>query len=68
MDWTEDIESVLEPIQQNSVILSDEHRKQYFYLNTTLKYLRLPVIILSGINSIISVGMQPYLQQHLIYS
>jgi hypothetical protein len=28
-----------------------------------LQYFRLPIIILSGINSIISVGIQPYLQQ-----
>ena len=65
-DWSNDIECVLESIRQNCVFLTTEHKKRYFSLNQTLKYFRLPVIILSGINSIISVGLQPYLQQGLI--
>jgi hypothetical protein len=65
-DWSLDIESVLENIRINCVFLTAEHKKRYFSLKTTLKYFRLPVIILSGINSIISVGLQPYLNQGLI--
>ena len=65
-DWTTDIESVLENIRQNCVILSKEHKTKYFFLKENLKYYRLPVIVLSGINSIISVGLQPYLEQGLI--
>jgi hypothetical protein len=65
-DWSLDIESVLENIRINCVFLTAEHKKRYFSLTTTLKYFRLPVIILSGINSIISVGLQPYLNQGLI--
>ena len=60
-DWTTDIECVLENIRVNSVLLTTEHKKRYFGLNQTLKYFRLPVIILSGINSIISVGGQQQL-------
>jgi len=65
-DWTTDIESVLEQIRINSVLLSKEHKKRYFYLTEILRYFRLPVIIVSGINSIVSVGLQPYLAQGTI--
>ena len=65
-DWSLDIEWVLENIRVNSVILSKEHKRRYFYLKENLKYYRLPVIVLSGINSIISVGLQPYINQGII--
>lgn len=66
MDWTPDIEVVLENIRQNCVLLSKEHKKNYFYLKYILQYFRLPIIILSGINSIVSIGFQPYMQQSTI--
>lgn len=65
-DWTNDIDTVLDNIRINSVILSKEHKNRYFDLKENLKYYRLPVIVLSGINSIVSVGLQPYLQQSSI--
>ena len=65
-DWSIDIENVLENIRVNSVILSKEHKIRYFSLKENLKYYRLPVIVLSGINSIVSVGLQPYLAQNSI--
>ena len=65
-DWTEDVEVILENIRINAVLLSKEHSKSYFGLKNNLQYYRLPVIILSGVNSIISVGMQPYLPQPTI--
>ena len=65
-DWTEDIEKVLDRLRMNSVILSIQHKKRYFYLRNILQYFRLPVIIISGINSIVSVGLQPYLNQGTI--
>lgn len=60
-DWTTDIEEVLECIRINSVILSKEHSKLYFSLKHFLLYFRLPVIILSGINSVVSVGANAYI-------
>jgi len=65
-DWTTDIEVMLENIRVNCVLLTKEHKKQYFYLKHILQYFRLPVIIISSINSIVSVGLQPYLQQSII--
>lgn len=63
MDWTPDIECVLENIRINASFLSKEHKKRYFILKHILLYFRLPIIIISGINSIVSVGFQPYLNQ-----
>lgn len=65
-DWTPDIEIVLEHIRQNCVVLSNEHKTQYFYLKYILQFFRLPVIIISGVNSIISVGMTNYMEQSAI--
>ena len=64
--WTDDIDEVLNNIRLNCVILSKLHKQRYFELQSTLKYYRLPVIILNGINSIFAVGLQPYIQQGTI--
>uniref|UniRef100_A0A6C0AIN9 SLATT domain-containing protein n=1 Tax=viral metagenome TaxID=1070528 RepID=A0A6C0AIN9_9ZZZZ len=65
-DWTEDIETVLENIRINCVLLSNTHKSRYFVLHESLKFYRLPVIVLSGLNSIFSVGLQPYVEQQAI--
>jgi hypothetical protein len=65
-DWTTDIENVLESIRVNCIILSKEHKNRYFALKENLKYYKIPVIIFSSINSIVSVGLQPYLAQGTI--
>jgi len=64
--WTDDIDSVLNNIRINCVILNKLHKHRYFELKSTLKYYRLPVIILNGANSIIAVGLQPYADQGTI--
>jgi hypothetical protein len=65
-DWTEDIDQVLGNIRINCIILSKAHKERYFALKDTLKWYRLPVIILNGANSIIAVGLQPYATQGTI--
>jgi hypothetical protein len=65
-DWTDDIELVLENIRLNCVLLSNEHKIQYINLKENLKYFRLPIIIISGINSIFSVGLQAFINQQVI--
>lgn len=62
----EDIENLLENIRLNCVILNKEHRKRYLQLKNTLKWFRIPIIVLSGINSLLSVSLQNYLEQGLI--
>lgn len=64
--WTEDIERILENIRFNSILLSKEHKKQYLSLKAVLKYFRLPVIIISACNSVISVSAQSYIKQSYI--
>ena len=66
MDWSNSIEEVLDNIRTNCIILSKLHKQRYFELQSTLKYYRLPVIILNGINSIFAVGLQPYINQGTI--
>ena len=66
MEWTDDIDNVLNNIRINCVILSNLHKQRYFELQSSLKYYRMPVIILNGINSIFAVGLQPYIYQGTI--
>jgi len=65
-DWSEDIDKVLDNIRINCVLLSKLHKQRYFELQSSLKYYRMPVIILNGINSIFAVGLQPYIYQGTI--
>ena len=66
MDWTDDIDIVLNNIRINCILLSKSHKRRYFELKDRLKYFRVPVIVLNGANSIISVGLQPYTTQGVI--
>tara|TARA_R110000868_G_scaffold181368_1_gene422322 strand:+ start:23 stop:568 length:546 start_codon:yes stop_codon:yes gene_type:complete len=61
--WSPDLECVLEGIRQNSVIMSNEHKKTYLYLKGRLRYFKVPIIVLSAINSITAIGLQPYMEQ-----
>ncbi len=62
----EDIESILDNIRQNSVVLSAHHKKRHYYLKEKIKWFRLPTIVLSALNSVFSVGLQPYMEQKTI--
>jgi hypothetical protein len=62
-DWNEKIELVLNNIRTNSLYLSNKYKTRYFSLSNSIKFYRLPVIILSGINSIVSVGLEKYIVQ-----
>jgi hypothetical protein len=64
--WTQDKEGVLECIRQNAVLMSNYHKKRFLYFKNQLKYYRIPVIVISGINSVVSVGMTAYIDQGII--
>jgi hypothetical protein len=66
VQWTSDKENVLECIRQNAVLMSNYHKKRFLYYKNQLKYYRIPLIIISGINSVVSVGMVDYLAQGVI--
>ena len=65
-DDIDDIEHILENIRHNCVVMSERHKSRFLYLKGILRYFRIPIIILSGINSVIAVGLQPYIEQGLI--
>ena len=64
--WPEDADYLLENIRCNSIILSDFHKRQYFVLQSQLKYFRIPIIIISAFASVLNIGLQPYLDQNYI--
>ena len=66
MDWTPDVEGILESIRTNSVILSETHKINYYKLKGYLKYFRIPLIIFSALNSVFAVGLQPYMKQNTV--
>lgn len=65
-EWNTSIENILQNIRANCVLLSRLHKGRYFLLKGRLVWYRIPLIILNGFNSIISIGMQPYASQGAI--
>jgi hypothetical protein len=65
-DWNNSIEQVLHNIRANCVLLNKLHKQRYFLLKGRLVWYRIPLIILNGFNSIISIGLQPYANQGVI--
>jgi len=64
--WSNDMESVLDNIRKNSLLLSEHHKKAYLYYRSYLKYFRIPTIILSALNSVISIGLSAYVPQKFV--
>jgi hypothetical protein len=64
--WTDGIEHALTSIYQNSQIISEHHNSRYYYYKGFQKYFRVPIIILSGVNSVFNVGLQPFIDQGTI--
>ena len=64
--WSDGIEYVLQELYKNTIERSEFHKKRYRYLKGYLKYFRIPTIILSGMNSVFSVGLQPYCPQKTV--
>ena len=62
-DWTSDIEEILDKIRINSSTMFEFHKSNYYRAKSLLKFFKLPTIILSGLSSIFSVGLQPYVEQ-----
>lgn len=58
---------ILDKIRINCVNLSAYHNHRYhLYKNLLFSLFRVPLIILSGVNSFCSVGLQSYMAQHYI--
>jgi len=65
-NYTTDIESYLENVRLNCVLLQKIHKKRYFALKSYLKFFKIPNIIISSSNSVLSVGMTQYWEQSFI--
>ena len=61
--WSTDVEKVLYDIRANSEVLSNHHKAAYMLLQERLVYFRIPLIVLSAVNSVFSVGLNMYLIQ-----
>jgi len=64
--WTLDIETVLDQIRKNCLILTEYHRKKYLLLNGFIKWFRIPIIVVSAINSVFSVGLNKFINQDTV--
>ena len=64
--WTLDIEVVLDQIRKNCLILTEYHRERYIVLNGFIKWFRIPIIVVSAINSVFSVGLNKFIQQDAV--
>jgi hypothetical protein len=65
-DWTDDIEEILSMVRQNCIDMYKYHLCRYFQYKKVLPIFRVPVLILNALNSVFSVGLQPYMEQRLI--
>ena len=65
-NWSRDYELILENIRSNCVVMSNYHKKRYYHYKGLLKYFRIPLIVISAINSVFSVGLQPFMEQGVI--
>jgi hypothetical protein len=64
--WSRDIETVLDQLLENTNRLQEVHRVNYLKLKSQLVYFRIPMIVLSSLNSVFSVGLSAYMQQNLV--
>ena len=66
MEWTNDHETILESIRENSLINKKLYTKLYLNHKSKLANYKIPIIIFSALNSVFSVGAERYLPQHYI--
>jgi hypothetical protein len=65
--WTPEIIRILDKIRINSMKMSDYHNKRYHtYKYYFYYYTRIPLIVLSGINTFVAIGLQPFTTQQNI--
>ena len=64
--WTTNIERILDNLRINCAQLSNYHRYKYAHCKKQIKWFKIPVIVLSGINTFVSVGLSEQLSQTYI--
>ena len=63
--WSADVKLVLTDILNNTKQLSLIHKNNFLVLRHYLFMIRLPIIVLSSINSVLSVGMSSFVSQSI---
>jgi hypothetical protein len=61
--WTEDINIILKSLQENTDQYQKFHKEKYRAYKARLILFRIPVIVLSSVNSVLSVGLSAYVAQ-----
>jgi hypothetical protein len=62
-DWTDDIENILTNVLENCSLISEHHKQEYKDLQERLKYFKVPVIVISAMNSVFSFALLAWLSQ-----
>ena len=65
-EWADDYETLLRNILFNSSLMSEHHKEEHLKYDRRLKWYKLPIIIASGVNSIISVSLNQYIEQSYV--
>ena len=65
-NWSRDLEQRLEAIQDNSAQQALVSKQEYLALMYIQKFFKIPVIVLSGINSVFAVGLNNYASQSAV--
>ena len=66
LEWSSDIEKLLDNIRQNCGTMSKYYKLRYMHLKNQLIYYRIPLIILGSVNSVFAVGLTVYLAQKIV--
>jgi hypothetical protein len=61
--WTDDMEIILEKLRILCLVRSKYHKDNYFKMLNLLKYFRIPIIILSGVNSVFNIALTNFTNQ-----
>ena len=64
--WSDDIESVLDSLRFNAAHMSEFHKEKYLAAKAKLMFFKIPIIVISGANSVIAVGLGLYVDQRVI--
>lgn len=65
-NWSMDVEKRLQAIQDNSAQQALISKKEYLDLMHIQQFFKIPVIVLSGINSVFAVGLTSYASQSAV--
>jgi hypothetical protein len=59
-EWSDETMTILDKIRQNSIVLNKYYKKKHLDLHGQIKYFKLPIIVMSSISGVASVGLNGY--------